>query len=668
MKKKTRLTAWLLCIALLLVLISCIGANTLQTDNGRVEILEVAIPIADGEVISADIYKPVTASSIAPAPCVITTHGGLNSKEMQDATSIELSRRGFVVVCFDMLNHGHSSASLPQSNAALVDNMDLLAYDVNFTFEREYGGNGMFDVIQFVYDELAYVDKDRIGVMGHSQGARCVWGYLAQYGRNQRYLQGEELGADAVAMPESARRYNAKIKAAFGYAFFPDAYLLELFPEGVNIGYNCAYYDEAGTEQIKYHAGEDYFLCDMTVSPDAKNVINIVEPDSFTLVKQVDWTTKLPTVTLSGWDNSEKIELGRFYGSEETGTRVFYNPKETHPLNHFSTESTANIVSFFTTALDVDNPIPATNQTWLVKELFNCLGLVGFFVGVLAFGAVLLEMPLFQSLVQPVPKALPALSTKKSKFIFYGSMVLLTAFAGWSFPRAITLTLTKITLPGWMTQLTTNWMAAWGILNALFALLVFFVCYFIYGRKNGVSSQQWGLKIGAVNLLKTLLLSALIVISVYQLLSFADFFFDSDFRIWTFAVKTFTSAQAITAMKYIPFFFIFYFVNSLCINGSSRISGQKEWVNVLLCVLTNIVGVIVLILIHFVHMINVGEITGLWWGPLWLGPLTCIPMVGILTFAAISSRFFFKKTGNIYLGAFVNSIIVTIIQCANTMG
>ena len=432
---------------------------------------------------------------------------------------------------------------------------------------------------------------------------------------------------------------------------------------------NCAYYDEAGVEQIKYHAGDGYFLCDMTVSPDAKNVINLVAPNTFTLDKTVDWTTKLPTVTLSGWDNTEKIELGKYYGSDETGYRVFYNPKETHPLNHFSKESTANIVSFFTTALGVENNIPKTNQIWLLKEIFNFIGLIGFFLGVLAFGRALLQTPFFSSLKQPVPDAIPAPTTISSKILFYGGMLVLTAFSGWSFTQVIAwITLGRIPLPTWLTQLATNWISVWGILCAIVALLIFFISYFFIGRKQGVSPRQWGVKINVRNLLKTLLLAVLIVIAVYQLLGFTSFFFDTDFRIWTFAVKTFEPTQALTAMKYIPFFFIFYFVNSLCINGSMRIAGQKEWLNLLLCILTNILGITVLIIVHFTYMINTGEITGLWWGPQWLGPLTCIPMVGILTFAAISARYFFKLTGNIYLGAVVNSVLITLIQCANTMG
>ena len=70
-KQATHLTVVLICATLILVLISSIGANILQTDGGNVEILDVSIPIADGEVVSAYIFKPTTTTSANPAPCVL---------------------------------------------------------------------------------------------------------------------------------------------------------------------------------------------------------------------------------------------------------------------------------------------------------------------------------------------------------------------------------------------------------------------------------------------------------------------------------------------------------------------------------------------------------------------------------------------------------------------
>ena len=54
------------CLALLLI--SCIGASLLQTAGGRVAVSTIRVPVGDGEWISAQLYKPVSASAQAAVP------------------------------------------------------------------------------------------------------------------------------------------------------------------------------------------------------------------------------------------------------------------------------------------------------------------------------------------------------------------------------------------------------------------------------------------------------------------------------------------------------------------------------------------------------------------------------------------------------------------------
>ena len=95
MKKKTMLR--LLAAALLLMLISCLGAYAIQTDMGNIRVMDVKIPMPQGETLRVLIHKPASATRDNPAPCVITSHGYHATLETQDITSIELARRGFVV-------------------------------------------------------------------------------------------------------------------------------------------------------------------------------------------------------------------------------------------------------------------------------------------------------------------------------------------------------------------------------------------------------------------------------------------------------------------------------------------------------------------------------------------------------------------------------------------
>ena len=84
-----KLAARILCICLAIILVSCVGASLLQTSFGQVKIIDFKIPTDNGTWIAGSIFKPADASSDHKVPVVITCHGYLNNKEMQDSTAIE---------------------------------------------------------------------------------------------------------------------------------------------------------------------------------------------------------------------------------------------------------------------------------------------------------------------------------------------------------------------------------------------------------------------------------------------------------------------------------------------------------------------------------------------------------------------------------------------------
>ena len=77
----------------------------------------------------------------------------LNNKEMQDLYSIELARRGYVVLALDLHSHGDSESL---SIAELYD-----------------GAVGVDGAVQLIAS-LPYVDTARIGVTGHSSGGTAA--------------------------------------------------------------------------------------------------------------------------------------------------------------------------------------------------------------------------------------------------------------------------------------------------------------------------------------------------------------------------------------------------------------------------------------------------------------------------------------------------------------
>ena len=137
-KHKCSAVFWL-CIALVLCLISAIGASLVQSDFGKVDVQDLRIVVDDGYVINGQIYIPENASAENPVPLVIVSHGSFNNFEMQDLNMVELSRRGFAVISSDAYRHGSSSIEvLPGDEYAnmwhLIDYATCLLYTSSATF------------------------------------------------------------------------------------------------------------------------------------------------------------------------------------------------------------------------------------------------------------------------------------------------------------------------------------------------------------------------------------------------------------------------------------------------------------------------------------------------------------------------------------------------------
>ena len=116
MKQKSSLIIF---ICLTVALFACmIIANGIQTSQGKVSVEAVSYNFTDSngepQYLTGKLYKPVTATAANPAPAVLMLHGYQNDKETNDAYSIELSRRGVVVLSLDEYGHGWTTAGMKE--------------------------------------------------------------------------------------------------------------------------------------------------------------------------------------------------------------------------------------------------------------------------------------------------------------------------------------------------------------------------------------------------------------------------------------------------------------------------------------------------------------------------------------------------------------------------
>lgn len=134
-----------LLLAIILILGGGIIANITQTVGGTVAVRQVSFAGTNGVIMSGLLYVPNTATTKTPACGVVAIHGYINSHDTMDGFSIEMARRGCVVLAVDQTGHGASGGA---------------------AFENGYGGP---DALAYL-NSLDIVRKGDIGLIGHSMG------------------------------------------------------------------------------------------------------------------------------------------------------------------------------------------------------------------------------------------------------------------------------------------------------------------------------------------------------------------------------------------------------------------------------------------------------------------------------------------------------------------
>ena len=138
-------------IAVIMVIVGGIIANLVQNDFYQVKVRDVRFAAADGSIMSALLFIPKNATPKTPAPGILAVHGYINSRETQSGFAIEFARRGWVVLEIDQSGHGYTD---PPAFANGFGGLPGLAY----------------------LRSLDFVDKNKIGMEGHSMGG---WAILA---------------------------------------------------------------------------------------------------------------------------------------------------------------------------------------------------------------------------------------------------------------------------------------------------------------------------------------------------------------------------------------------------------------------------------------------------------------------------------------------------------
>ena len=387
---------WTLAIVgLVLIVAGGLLAHLTQTTGG-IRIEDVRFKGAKGNTMSALLYVPPNATPQIPAPGILAVHGYINSRETQDGFAIEFARRGYVVLALDQTGHGYSD---PPS------------------FANGFGGPDGLTYLR----SLPFVDKDNIGLEGHSMGG---WTVLAA----------------ATTMPNDYKSMvlegssTGKPFAAEGTASWPR-----------NTALVFAQYEEFSTLMWGVDLARD--------------------------------VTKSPKLwALFGTQGA--VEPGKVYGDPANGTaRVLYTPAMTHPAEHISHEAIGYSLDWFAKTLKGGTPRPVDDQIWFRKEIGTLIALIGFVALMIGTFDGLLEAPMFSRLRLPAVAdgTMPA-HTAASGRRWTIAFILSAFIPALTYYPAFALGGTLVTPSAFLPQGITNQILVWAIINGLITMaLMWFV-------------------------------------------------------------------------------------------------------------------------------------------------------------------------------------------------
>lgn len=683
------------CIAIAVIIVSSLTGMLFETSGGKVTVKDFTLTKAETDLynrgqplngtsytiddptvsISYTMYKPNEASATNQLPVVFVVPGFTRTKATMSQYAIELSRRGAVVFTIDPGSQGATTYGGYQYD---VDNEEYVLDNNGNKIQNSYSvaRSGMGYLLQYVYnniEEFDYIDRDAIGLMGHSAG-----------------------GGDAT-----------KLAADFAGTSFDTSIVKALYISGYIKTSAASVYSQLRANVAMSYAKYDEGAFRYQDENQAYEVI------ALRFINEVNSKTNGANGTFT------EYEEDKAYGDMATGTyRILHREKTNHCFEMYDGLSITNTTSFFRESLGLETEVEDSSQVWFGKELSNGIALAAAFTliaSLLCF--VTTYVPFMASLSEAGEKRLEAekqirkdycasavesdVSTadkekdKKEeeekvplgekptgarnrsfgkRLIFWLPMILTAIIAcldyiplaRWSmdlFPDAAGNVYTTF-FPARMM----NAVFMWAVVNGAVGLVIWTLTtlcenayYTIYAKITGTENRSdWskfkGLAVKPLDLLKSLGLAIVLFGVFYGLLQLTYITTHQDWRFMLISASPLNKRFLFTWLIYLGGFFVFYLSNSIRVNLSIAREGFKEWQVMLIGGLANSLGLMFIIVINYFVFFKTGTVFYGYYAPtdtseMWLYVNMVFGLIPMMFLLPILNRIAYKKLGNVYSGA-----------------
>jgi pimeloyl-ACP methyl ester carboxylesterase len=369
-------------------------------------------------------------------------------------------------------------------------------------------------------------------------------------------------------------------------------------------------------------------------------------------------TEKMQTM----FGTNETVEEDRVYGNVSAGSaRQLYTPATTHPGDHISTAAVGDSVDWIQRTVPGGTSMAPSNQVWYWKEVGTFLALVGGILFLFPAGSLLLGRDAFEDTTGD--RAEPA---AESGLGWYANALLAALLPVVTYYPAMVVGDTMVPATPVFPQQLTNGVAIWALVNTLITAALVGIWHYRRDAEGGALAR-YGLDRGDGwrSVGEAFGVAAALVGALYLMVLIVDAVFTVDFRIWFVALTPMSTWHVPAFLAYLPIFVLFFVALGVLLHGRLRTRATTASLRRAMGTNTLVVagGFLLLVAVQYVPLALDNTLL---LPQLALYAIVSLSFVPVLGVAAAISTYFYRRTGRVWTGAFVNALLVTWFLVAGT--
>ncbi len=657
-----------LAICLIIAVLSMVFANLIQTDFGKVDVVTAAFRVGEGSDaydITYKMYIPSDADESNPRPALLCLHGYQNDKETSAAYAMEAARRGIVAVCIDEFGHGSNERSMKYRGYTTYKVQGVSADGTETTVKTKLSGPDRF-LLMMNFSTLSFfegeafsvnegvnvsLDADKDGVVDSSMGGIAAFNWLKTIpfvDPENIAITGHSMGTWAAWSVAAACQDHKAVILQCGEVFGDN-----MFDEE-NVEFHNVLMLQARYDEFNYF--RDY----------RQETVNDSMLDSG--IREQFFTANGRT------DGGAPFKWNTTYGDFNNGTARRVELLETnHRLTTHNRHGVAAAMDWIVSALGVSTSVSSYDQVFIIKEVLVMIAMIAVMVALCPFVLLVGNNKFFETVfLDRNEYDPPVYMARKTWWKNAWIAVLISAI---TYPFMTQLGHGLLPVPENVFRMTIgNGFMTWYLTLAIISVIMICVSR-ARNKKRGIKNIDYydmGLsrfkkadRLDWALLIKSFLIAVIAVGCMYLLVWLFQILFKLDLRfIWPF-FKTFSLERFIQFLVYlIPFSFFFIVNVGFKLFGYMRQKQATGVGNFIKCWFGNVFvllgGLLLVTLLEYIpFFMGMGPGADLCFGTTFGGPFmsALILLIPQFVFFTFLSTWFERKTGNVYVGAFISSML-----------